>query len=299
MPLAAFSQLMDDAESGGYAVGYFESWNLESLLAVADAAEAARSPVLLGFSGLYLPDPRRAVRERLSAYAALGLEVCRSLSVPACLVFNESPHLDWVLDAARLGFGMVMFSDEKLSFDGQVEQVRRVVEAAHPRGVAVEAEAAALPGVGGELAHAPADLRLTDPARAREFVERTGVDAFAVNIGQAHLHGRREVRLNLDRLAELRRAVPVPLVVHGASSVRRADLEEAIRLGIRKVNVGSRLKQVTFEAIRAAVTAVGDGYNPYEVVGSGLPGDVLTAGRVALQTAVEDLMRLFGSAGRA
>ncbi len=299
MPLLPFNDLMAEAERGAYAVGYFECWDLDSLMAAADAAEATRSPVMLGFSGIYLPHPARVVRERLSVYAALGLEVCRSLSVPACLVFNESPHLAWVLEAARLGFGMVMFSDERLSFEEQAEQVRRVVEAAHPVGVAVEAEAAALPGVGGELAAAPDDLRLTDPARACQFVERTGVDAFAVNVGQAHLHGRREARLNLERLADLRRALPVPLVLHGASSVPRADLAGAIRLGIRKVNVGSRLKQTAFEAIRAAVAAVGDSYNPYEVVGSGLPGDVLTAGRVALRAAVEDLMRLFGSAGRA
>ena len=119
------TELMTDAERGGYAVGYFESWNLESLLAVCDAAEATRSPVLLGFSGIYLPHPARVVHEPLSLYAALGLEAIRRLSVPACLVFNESPDFEWVLEAIGLGFGLVMFSDETLSFDGQVEQVRQ------------------------------------------------------------------------------------------------------------------------------------------------------------------------------
>jgi hypothetical protein len=89
MPLAPFAELMADAERGGYAVGYFESWNLESLLAVCDAAEATRSPVLLGFSGIYLPHPARVAREPLNLYAALGLEAIRGLSVPACLVFND------------------------------------------------------------------------------------------------------------------------------------------------------------------------------------------------------------------
>lgn len=299
MPLVPFNDLMAEAGRGGYAVGYFEGWDLHSLLAVADAAEAMHSPVLLGFSGLYLPDPDRVVKERLSVYAALGLEVCRSLSVPANLIFNESPYMDWVLEAARLGFGMVMFSDGRLGFDEQLEQVSRVVRIAHRLGAAVEAEAAALPGVGGELTSEPGDRCLTDPEQARWFVERTGVDAFAVNVGQAHLHGRQEVRLNLERLAELHRVIPAPLVLHGASSVHEADLAEAIRQGVRKINVGSRLKQVYFEAIRRAVRSVGEHYNPYEVVGSGLPGDVLTVGRLALQEAVGGLMRLFGSVGRA
>jgi len=293
MPLASFAELMTDAERGGYAVGYFESWNLESLLAVCDAAEATRSPVLLGFSGIYLPHPARVAREPLSLYAALGLEAIRGLSVPACLVFNESPNFEWVLEAIARGFGLVMFSDETLGYEGQVERVRRVAGAAHEAGGAVEGEAGALPGVGGELSALPDDLRLTTPDRARDFVERTGVDAFAVNVGQAHLHGRRRVRLNFARVADLKQALTVPLVLHGASSVDRADLNEAIRLGIRKVNVGSALKRAYFEAIRVASDQVGDDYNPYDVIGSGQAGDVLTAGRLALQKTVEDWMRVF------
>jgi fructose/tagatose bisphosphate aldolase len=299
MTLKAFKELMADAESGGYAVGYFESWDLESLLAVADAAEAAHSPVLLGFSGIYLPHPERVRRDPLAAYAALGLEVCRGLPVPAALLFNESPHIDRVMEAIDLDFGLVMFSDEHLPLDEQTACVRQVVEAAHRRGVAVEGEAAALPGVGGGLDAAPADTHLTGVQAACSFIEQTSVDAFAVNIGQMHFHGRREVRLDLDRLRALRAALSVPLVLHGASSVQRGDLATAIRLGVRKINVGSVLKQAYFEALRDACAMVEARYNPYEVIGSGLSQDVLMAGRVALQRRVEDLMRLFGSAGRA
>jgi len=299
MPLVSFSDLMAAAGRGGYAVGYFESWNLESLQAVADAAERTRSPVILGFSGIYLPHPGRVVRDKLEWYAALGLAACRSLSVPACLLFNESPHLDWVWKSIDLGFNLVMFSDEERSSEELVEPVRRVVERAHAAGAAVEAEMASPPGLSGELTDAPAELHLTDPAAARAFVERTGADALAVNIGQVHLHGRGQVRLDFGRLAELRRAVPVPLVLHGATSVQRDDLAAAARLGIRKINVGSVIKRVFFEAVRRASMRVGEVYNPYEIMGSGFAGDVLVAGRVAMQEVVEDMMRLFGCAGRA
>ena len=103
MPLVPFPQLILDAEVGGYAVGYFESWDLESLLAVAAAAEAARSPVILGFSGIYLTHPGRVFADPLSVYAEMGLEVCRKLSVPACLLFNESPHLGSVSTPSTWG----------------------------------------------------------------------------------------------------------------------------------------------------------------------------------------------------
>lgn len=299
MSLVPFDELMVAAGEGGYAIGYFESWDLASLMAVADAAEATRSPVILGFSGIYLRHRDRLVGERLSAYAALGLDICHTLSVPAALVYNESPDLASVFEAAGLGFSLVMYSDEGLEPAVQQARVGQVVEVAHRHGAKVEGEIAPLPGVGGELAGVPDDARLTDADAAVAFVAKTGVDALAVNLGQMHLHGRRALRLDMARLHKLEHQVPVPLVLHGASSVRHDDLRTAIELGIRKINVGSLLKQAYFEALRAACAAVEDPYNPYEVVGSGLKADVLTAGRIALQQTVEELMRLFGSVDKA
>lgn len=291
--------MMAAAEAGGYAVGYFESWDMASLMAVADAAKLTRSPVLLGFSGLYLSHQARLVEEPLSAYAALGLEVCRQLPVPAALVYNESPDAASVLEAARLGFSLVMYSDENLDADVQRKRVREVAEKAHRLGAAVEGEIAALPGMGGLLAEPLSETPLTGIEAALEFVTETSVDALAVNLGQMHLHGRRELGLDLDLLRELRRRLAIPLVLHGASSVRRDDLRAATKAGIGKINVGSLLKQTYFETLKAACNDVGEGYNPYIVVGSGLEDDVLVAARLALKDVVADLMRLFGSAGQA
>jgi len=298
MPLVSFRELMEDAERGNYAVGYFEGWNLESLLAVADAAEAMRSPVILGFSGIYLPHPERRVADPLAVYAAMGIEVARRLTVPCCLLFNESPHRDWVLEAIRLGFQLVMYTPEG-DFVERTRQVREVVEQAHAQGVAVEGELAALVGVGGELTEEPAEQRLTDPETACRFVEEAGVDALAVNVGQVHLHGRRAVTLDLERLRAIRQAVTVPLVLHGATSVERESLRAAVALGVRKINVGSALKQAYFRALCRACAEQRNHPNPYEVIGSGLSLDVLVAGRLALQAVVEEFMRGFGSAGRA
>ncbi|MCX6090235.1 MAG: class II fructose-bisphosphate aldolase [Candidatus Atribacteria bacterium] len=288
MPLVAFSELMKDAEKKGYAVGYFESWNMESLFAVADAAEATRSPVILGFSGMSLPDAKRLVQDNLAVYAQMGLSLIRGLTVPATLLFNESPYLDWVERAMDVGFNMVMYTDDRLQYFALEEQVRKVVRNAHQKSVAVEGELNALPGIENELHDLPGELHLTDPQVAARFVESTGVDALSVNIGQVHLHGRRRVPLNFTRLRELREVVPIPLVLHGASSVAEDDFAEAIKLGIRKINVGSILKLV-----------VGDEYNPYRVIGSGFSEDVETTARIALQMVVERLLRLFGSAGKA
>jgi len=299
MPLASFADLMEAAEDGKYAVGYFESWDLHSLLAVADAATLARSPVLLGFSGYYLSHPEQLVQDPLSVYASLGLEVCQRLPVPAALVYNESPEMASVLEAAELGFSLVMYSDECLEASSQLKRVCAAAKAAHKLAAAVEGEIFSLPGVGGMLIEPPADVPLTRVEDAIAFVSETGVDALAVNLGQMHLHGRRRLRLDLDRLRELTSALSLPLVLHGASSIRLDVMREAIELGIRKINVGSKLKQTYFNTLREACIVAGDSYNPYITIGSGLDGDVLTAARMSLRDVVVDLMNLFGSAGKA
>jgi fructose/tagatose bisphosphate aldolase len=298
MPHVRFTELMTAAETSGYAVGYFESWNMESLFAVADAAVSMRSPVILGFSGIHFPLAESGKIERLGVCAKMAVALCESLPVPACVLFNESPYLEWVLAAIPAGFDLVMFTDEKVAPDELESRVRQVVAEAHAKSAAVEAEMMALAGVDGHLASPPGDLRLTDAQAARAFVERTGVDALAVNVGQAHVHGRSRVHLDLARIRQFRQAVSVPLVLHGATSVEPEDLAGAIRAGIRKVNVGSALKSAYFDALREACSKTDAAYNPYEVVGSGLNTDVLAAGRRAITARVEQYMRVFGSAGR-
>jgi fructose/tagatose bisphosphate aldolase len=246
-----------------------------------------------------LPHPDRRVTDPLEAYASLGRSVGQGLSVPCCLLFNESPHLGWVLAAIEQGFQLVMYTRDDWRPGEQAGQVRAVVEQTHRAGVAVEGEQAPLEGLAGGLSEAPDHPPLTDVEAARRFIAETGVDALAVNVGQVHLHGRRTVPLDLRRLGELRAAVPVPLVLHGASSLSQEDLQAAVRLGVRKVNVGSVLKQAYFDALCTSCQEQRGHANPYEVIGSGLERDVLVAGRLAMQRVVEEFMRVLGSAGRA
>src|SRR4029453_14734242 len=92
-------RMLAAARAGGYAVGYFESWNLESLQGVLDAAGQTRSPVIVGFNGDFLRGPSRATMERLELYAALGRAACDAAKVPCALIFNECPRDEWVVRA--------------------------------------------------------------------------------------------------------------------------------------------------------------------------------------------------------
>jgi ketose-bisphosphate aldolase len=299
MPFVPFKKLMDDAENHQYAVGYFESWNLESLLAVCDAAEAMKSPVIIGFSGINLPDYEHVVKNTLSLYSTLATEACKKLSVPVCTIFNESPYFDLVMESIDCGFGLVMFTNDELSFEEQIKQVKMVVDKAHKNSIAVEGEIMSLSGLGESLINIPEEINFTNIDLAKSFVKQTGVDSFAVNIGQVHTIGDEKVHLDFSSLEKLKENIPVPLVLHGASSVYDVDIVEAIKLGIRKINVGKVLKQTYFEALKSEIVKVNDGYNPYQVVGSGLESDVLIFARVELQKEIEGLMKLFRSKGKA
>ena len=288
---------MADAENGGYAVGYFESWNLESLQAVIEAAEELRSPVIVGFSGMHLPDARRAVNERLELYAAMGLAACKTSSVATAIIFNECPHMEWLQKAVALGFNMVMFADETLTTQQLWRRVRETVVMAGGR-AAVEGELQALPGVAAGLATEPAAVSLTGPDEAARFVEQTAVDSLAVSLGQAHLHGRVKLELDLDRLAAIRGRVGVPLVLHGATSVDDGSIQAGIRIGLRKINVGSALRRAFFAGVKSKIAQVGEDYNPYEVLGSGRGDDLMLAGKLAMKSVVKEKILLFGSAGQ-
>lgn len=299
MTNVSIKELMEDAQKRSYAVGYFESWDHESALAVAKAAQNMKSPVILGFSGIYLPSPERVFKSDLKLFADMVVKISQTINVPSATLFNESPYLDSVLECIDLGFDLVMYTDENISLKKQKENIIRVVKKAHLNGVAVEAEITSLPGAGQFISEKPDNFKYTNAGFAKKFVEETQIDLLAVNIGQAHLHGKQKVRLDIDKLREIKKEVKIPLVLHGMSSVNEEDIKESIKNGISKVNIGSLLKQAYLESIKNDILKLNLDINPYLVIGSGFKQDINTRACIKVQEIVEKIMVLLGSAGKA
>ncbi len=293
----SFSEILDDAKKRNYAVGYFESWNLESLLAVCDAAEKMKSPVIIGFGGLFLTNERRAVEDKLSIYASLAREACKSISVPACSIFNESRDFNSVLESIDHGYDVVMFVDSGLTLNELTSKVSKIVEKAHKSSVAVEAEIDELPGL-DMLTGNIIEVKLTDPEIAKRFVSQTGIDSLSINIGQSHSRGEK-VDLDFDRLKKIREVTDVQLVLHGGSNMSSEDISKAIDFGVNKFNLGGVLKKTYFTALKNAIGNLKDNYNVYEVIGSGFKEDILIKARMEVQGIVEKYMQLYRSAGKA
>jgi ketose-bisphosphate aldolase len=296
MPLEAIGPMMRRAASGGYGVGYFESWNLDSLQGVVDAAEQTASPIILGFNGAFLAS-ERAAPERLELYAALGRAAADSSSVPCGLIFNECPRDDWVNRAIGVGFNLVMLADPAAPRADYVARIAAITRLAHTRGVAVEGELGELPyGAAADNGISEAGTS-TDPAAAAEFVAATGIDLLAVSVGNVHVQTRGQSGLNLGLLEEIHRRVPVPLALHGGTGISAESLKAAIALGVAKVNFGTYVKQRYLKAIRAALGHVAT--DPHRLLGIGGPEDVLVAGRLAVRDAVLERIELLGCCGKA
>jgi tagatose 1,6-diphosphate aldolase GatY/KbaY len=244
--------LLEAARREGRAVAALNFYNAETLLAHVRAARSLRASVILqttestiNYLGLRMIfTMARAAAEEIGQPVALHLDHGGSYELAARCV-----------DA---GYTSVMIDGSKLEFAENCKVTRRVVELAHARGVSVEGEL-------GHVAHndevASDDITrfYTRPEDAAKFVRETGVDALAVAVGTAHGFYKGEVRLDFDRLKQIREAVGAKaLVLHGGSGVPAELMRRAIECGITKINFGTELKNAFTRAVKASLSSSDD-----------------------------------------
>jgi fructose/tagatose bisphosphate aldolase len=289
MPLVSFSELVAQARCGGYAVGYFEPWDLRSLLAILRGAEQARAPVIVGFSGIYLPPSLGMELRHFAPFARAGRIACENASVPTAYLFNETPYWDWALASLELGFNVTMYSNPRDDAKTHVERTAALVQRAAAAGVEVQAEVGSLEDDAG--------YRKTDPAEAADFVRRTRVHALGVVAGNRY-ETTGKFDLDLDLIARLAEAVPVPLVLHGGTGARDDQLREAAARGVAQVNFGAVQRLVFLERLEDALRDWRS-RDPHEVLGTGYEDDVLRPGLEAVSALVAEKCIALGAAGRA
>jgi fructose-bisphosphate aldolase class II len=229
---------------------------------------------------------------------ALGRVRAERTTVPVSLLLNEAQTVTQVYRGLGAGFNAVMLDTSAWGWDEAVAAVSEVSHAAHGRGAAVEAELGRLP----DATAAGIDrtgAALTDPDQAAAFVAATGVDCLAVSIGNVHLLTAHEAEVDLERLEAIHRAVPVPLVIHGGTSFPAGAVAGAVARGAGKFNVGTILKRRFLEGMEAARQGWVPPVDVHTVLGSHRDGDLLLAGKAAMKEQVRQLMRLYGSSGRA
>lgn len=299
-------QYLVRARREGWALGGFNVFNLESARAVIDAATELAAPLLVQTS-------EGAVKHAgLENLVAIVRQLADRTRAPIALHLDHGKSEELARAAVDAGYTSVMIDASRESFDVNLRETRDIVAYAHSRGVHVEAELGTLGGI-EDLGEESMRSMLTDPAQAVRFAAETGVDALAVAIGTSHgaYKFKGEPHLDFDRLREIASQVEQPIVLHGASTLPREGVElanrygaklehaigipvpliqQAVKLGVAKVNTDSDLRLAALGRLREVLTKRPDIFNVYELMGEL---------EQAIRQATAERIRVLGSTGRA
>lgn len=239
--------ILQDAHKDNYAVMAMNCVNLEMAQAAISAAAEENSPIIINIGQgqmAKLADPEVMV----PAIKALTAKV----HVPVALNLDHGQSFDVEVDCIKRGFSSVMIDASMLSFEENIKRTRTVVRLARPFDICVEAEL----GHVGQAASGDGttDDLYTDPRQAKEFVERTEIDALAVAIGTAHGNYPKGMvpKLDFERLALLKKTLNMPLVLHGGSGSGDENIRKVVAAGINKINVCTDAFAVAKEAMLKA-----------------------------------------------
>ncbi|MDX7950293.1 class II fructose-bisphosphate aldolase [Lichenihabitans sp. Uapishka_5] len=270
--------VIEKARQGGYAIGAFNMHNDETCEALVMAAEVAKAPVILQVGRAIIPhmgvtrayELTRRIAERSDADVVIHLD-----------------HGSWdeVMEALRLGFNSIMYDGAHLPLDENIRTTRKVVEICHAFGVPVEAELGKIPDADESVNWAD---YYTDVEEARRFVAETGIDTLAISVGIVHgvVPGRPQEPISIERTREIKAAVGIPLVLHGASGLTDREVLDARAAGVCKFNADTDLRHA-FRAGFESVWAQGD--RQLE--------EAMTEGRKRMIPATVEKMRIYGCAG--
>lgn len=232
--LVTLNEILDLCEARGCAAGSFNTPNLESIIAVIQAAEELEVPVIIQHAEAH---------EEIMPLATIGpimLELAKQAKVPVAVHVDHGEHIDYIYKALNMGFTSVMYDGSVLSFEENAANTKLVVSMAKKTGASVEAEIGCMgrreTGAGSGTAEKDPDKIYTDPGQAKLFVEQTGIDALACSFGTTHGVYISEPKLDFRVVEEVRQRAKIPVVMHGGSGVSREDFRTAISKGVRKVN---------------------------------------------------------------
>lgn len=282
--LFSVKQMLLDAQKGRYAVPAFNVHNLETIQTVVEAAVELKSPVIVAAT----PGTMKYAGEDF--FIKIVEHCANKYDIPIAMHLDHHEDSDAIKRAIQFGTNSVMIDASHYDFDENIKKVKEIVDYAHKYDVTVEGELGVLGGIEDDLEVDAKDALYTNPAQAKEYIEKTGIDSLAIAIGTAHGVYAKEPNLDFERLAEIKDVVDIPLVLHGASGVPAEQVRRAIELGICKVNIATELKMPFAEKVREVLTN-----NPNESD----PRKYLTPAKEVMKEVAKKKILMCGSEGKA
>ncbi|HBF67283.1 MAG TPA: tagatose-bisphosphate aldolase [Candidatus Magasanikbacteria bacterium] len=282
--IVSLSELLPRARAKGYAIGAFNTTNLEITKAIIEAAVEAKSSVIIQTS-------EKAIDYAgLNPLRALVLEMAASVKVPVVLHLDHGRTFQVAKQCLEAGYSSVMVDASRMPFRDNVYTMRKTVAYARKFKASVEGELGPIAGQ-EDYVHS-AKAYKTDPEHARMFADQSEVDALAVSVGLAHGLKLKEEKLDLKLLKQISEVVEIPLVLHGASKgATEKEIKQAIGYGVAKINIDTALRVAWSSALRAFFAAK-ENKDAYD------PRTILTVGTQAVKQQVLRHMKLFGSVGK-
>ncbi len=284
MSLVTVKELMDQAETGNYAVGAFNVNNMEIIQALVESAEELSSPLILQAS-------QGAIKYAGIDYIVSLVETSARLArIPIALHLDHGTSFEQNMMCIRKGFSSVMYDGSEESLEENIKKTQEVVRIAHAVGVSVEGELGRIAGTEDNINVEEEDAFLTDPEEAETFVNETGVDALAVAIGTAHgPYKGKEPRLDFERLAKIRELTGAPVVLHGASGVPEESIKKAIQGGVRKINIDTNIREAFTRGVKGLLEEKPEEYDPRKILGPA---------KEEMKQVIKEKIKLFGSHGQ-
>jgi fructose-bisphosphate aldolase class II len=283
MKYLTMAEILQPCVGQDWAVGAYDTCNLEITRAIVDACAADQAPAIIMIYPHHTPQEEWPTLLRI-----IESEVERA-HIPAALVLDHARTLDQIACALELGFSGVMIDASLMSLDQNIALTRQAVELAHAQGVSVEAELGHVGEGQADLSEELQQVYLTRVDEAERFVNQTGVDALAVSIGTLHGLYRGKPHLDFERLSQLRAACQIPLVLHGGSDTPDQDIRRAIETGIDKINIWTDVRIPFLQALKDSLNGP---VRTTEV------NEAFSAARLAATEVIRQKNRLLGSVGK-
>ena len=283
MAMVDMKDLLQHAYTNRYAVGAFEIVSLDFLQAIIEAAEDARSPVILN-----IVEPHCELYD-LELLMIATIRAANRANVPVAVHMDHCSSLERVQEAIRFGCNSVKLDAASEDFPVNVDKTRDVVKIAHACGVPVEGEVGYVTGMEAENdsidANGPV---LTQIAEAKAYIEKTGVDFLAISIGTVHGRVKGKPRLDYTRLARIQEKASIPFVIHGGTGLSELQYRKLIDHGVAKINYFTVLAEANTKQLEVNLKNKNMTYQK-----------IFSDVRTRVSEEVRHFMHLLNSAGRA
>ncbi len=288
--LVHINDIVSKAYRDGYAIGAFNTSNLEISLGIIQAAVALHSPVIVQVSETSI----KYAGIKPITHIVQTIAKNEAVNVPVALHLDHGKSFRSVAECIHAGFSSIMIDQSDLPFDENVALTRQAVDYAHKRGVWAQGELGQLKGKEDFVDVVDDQALMTDPGDAKNFVMQTKVDSLAIAIGNIHgiikMRQKIKPKLDIDRLKAISDLVKIPLVLHGASGLDQNQIQQAVQNGIAIINIDTEIRLAFTETLRDILERDQKLYDPREVLGPSIK---------AVQALVEKKIKMFGSANRA